>query len=136
MSLHQSIVWIDAQEARISHMEKELRDESTILALDTHSAPIQTAGIEGPPEASDGFFHQVARALDTADEILIVGPSATKVEFVNYLHKNEHSIDPRILGIEAINYPNDSELAAFAKLYFTVGGPCRAGNGSKFGKAD
>ena len=76
------------------------------------------------------YFYRVARALDIADEILVVGPSETKTEFVNYMHKNEHSIDPRILGVETIAHPTDLQLAAFAKLYFTVGGPRRTGNGN------
>ena len=71
------------------------------------------------------------RALDTADEILIVGPCDVKLEFVKYMHKNDHVIDPRILGVETLAHLNDSELAGSAKLYFTVGGPLRTGNGSR-----
>jgi hypothetical protein len=65
-----------------------------------------------------------------AHEILIVGPSATKLEFVKYMHKNDHAIDPRILGVETIGKPDAAELAGLAKLYFKCGGPLRSGNGS------
>lgn len=47
-------------------------------------------------------FERVARALDAADEILIVGPCATKGEFVMYMHINDHAIDRRILGVETV----------------------------------
>ena len=67
--------------------------------------------------------HEVARALDVADEILIVGPSAAKLEFVKYMNKNEHALDPRILGVETVEHPSDKRLIDFATLYFKGRGP-------------
>jgi hypothetical protein len=136
MTCHQTIVWIDAQEACILRMKNGLEHESTIHAKVGHEASLGSAS--GASEAADpnGYFHRVARALDIADEILIVGPSETKVDFTTYMHKNEHAIDPRILGMETIAHPTDLQLTAFAKLYFTVGGPRRSGNGSGQAKAD
>lgn len=112
-------------EARILRMEEGLHHELTIHALDMQDAPKPPVGDGDTTDNSNDYFQQVARALDRSDEILIVGPSATKDEFVKYMHKNDHSIDPRILGIETIAHPNDSQLAGFAKLYFTLGGPRR-----------
>lgn len=135
MSCHQAIVWIDSSEAFILRMGQVLKHESTIVAdTDTVSsfgalAATRTKGLAG--EESADYFHRVARALDVADEILIVGPSATKLEFVKYMHKDDHALDPRILGVETIANHTDSELAAFAKLYFAGSGPRRSGNGSR-----
>ena len=113
------------------HVDEGIHDDSTIHAPDIHDAPAPPEGTGGTIAESSPYFQQVARALDTADEILIVGPCATKLEFAKYMHKNDHAIDPRILGVETIAHLNDNELAGFAKLYFTVGGPLRAGNGSR-----
>jgi hypothetical protein len=44
---------------------------------------------------------------------------------------DDHAIDPRILGLETIAQLNDSALAGFAKLYFTVGGPLRASHAQR-----
>ena len=136
MSLHQSIVWIEAKQARISRVEKGLHHESTIVAPDSQDIPTQLASNDGSSNEADGFFRQVARALDTADEILIVGPSSTKLEFVKYMHKNDHAFDPRILGVETIDHPDDSRISGYAKLYFTEGGPRRSGNGSGYKGTD
>jgi stalled ribosome rescue protein Dom34 len=132
VSLHQAIVWIDDNEARIMRVDEGIHHDSTIHAPNNHDAPKQPAGNGGVADDSHMFFEQVARALDSADEILIVGPSATKEAFVKFMHKNDHTIDPRILGVETITHPDDKELAGFAKLYFTVGGPRRTGNGSGY----
>ena len=116
MSLHQTIAWIEEREARILRVEKGLHHVSTIVAPSSQDIPKQLASNDGATAEENGFFHQVARALDTADEILVVGPSATKLEFVKYMHKNDHAYDPRILGVETIDNPNDIKLASYAKL--------------------
>jgi len=130
VNVRQTIVWIDAQEARIMRVDKGVHHDSTIHAADTRHASEGPNGNEGTAGDSNPFFQQVARALDAADEILVVGPCATKVAFVKYMHKNDHAIDPRILGVETVAQLDDEALAGFAKLYFTVGGPRRNANGS------
>ena len=130
--MHQAIVWIDAQEARIMHVQEGIHYDSTIHAPVTLYTSTGHTDNEATTHDPNTFFEQVARALDPADEILIVGPCGTKAEFVKYMHKNDHSIDPRILGVETVTKLNDEALDGFAKLYFTVGGPRRNGNGSGY----
>lgn len=113
-------------------VDEGLHHDSTIVAPNSQDMPRQLASNDGATVEEDGFFHEVARALETADEILIVGPSATKLEFVKYMHKSDHSFDPRILGVETIDNPNDHKLVGYAKLYFTEGGPRRSGHGSGY----
>lgn len=128
VGLNQSIVWIDEKEARILSVDNGLSQKATIPALEVSAqAAVSVADTNSP----SGFFCRVARALDWADEIVIVGPSSTKDDFVKYMHKNDHAVDPRILGSESIAHPNDSDLLGFAKLYFEVGVPVRSGNGTQ-----
>ena len=134
VNTHQAIVWIDAQEARIMHVEGGIHYDSTIHAPNALHTSMGHNGNEATNHDPNTFFEQVARALDAADEILIVGPCATKGEFVKYMHKNDHAIDPRILGVETVAKLNDEALDGFAKLYFTVGGPRRNGNESGTGQ--
>ena len=130
MTVNQSIVWIDDKEARVLSVEGALRHKSTIHAP-LEQVPPQPPALNGDTiDDSHTYFFQVARALDWADEILIVGPSNTKVAFLKYMHKDNHAIDPRILGSETIANPTDIELQGFAKLYFTIGGPRRISSGS------
>jgi stalled ribosome rescue protein Dom34 len=131
MSIYQSIVWIDEMEAHLFRMDNGLRHESTI---DARNEPVTSSILtrsSGEQSEMDIFFFQVARALDKADEILVVGPSTIKSGFVKYMNQNDHARDPRILGVETISHPGDSILVGFAKLYFTNG--CarrRPGSGS------
>jgi len=130
MGLHQTIAWIEENQARILRVDKGLHHEPTIVARGPPIPAESLASRESVLENDAGYFQRVARALDTADEILVVGPCAIKLEFVKYMHKNDHAFDPRILGVETVDNPNDARLEGYAKLYFTEGGPRRAGNGS------
>lgn len=128
MFLYQVIVWIDEKEARILRFSNGIEHQ---LTIDAHAGALA----DNERGAGDNaFFERVARALDIADEILIVGPAVTKDEFLRFMHKNEHSADPRILGVETIEEPTESNLSAYTKLYFANGTSYRAkrprGNGS------
>ena len=118
MSALKSIVWIDHQEARILRVESEIVHASTIYAPEQGQMTEPVRDPEHQVDEADRFFHEVARALDLADEILVVGPSSAKLEFVKYMNRNDHAIDPRILGVETVNQSDDGRLMAFAKLYF------------------
>lgn len=123
MNAHQSVVWIDHQEARILGVESEILHVSTIYRSSRSQPPGVAPGTGEQAADQNRFFHAVARALDVSDEILVVGPSTAKLEFVAYMNKNDHALDPRILGVETVDHPADGRLAAYAKLYFKVRGP-------------
>jgi|GEM_PF-2246377 len=122
MSMRQTIVWIDAREAQILRVELGVRYESSIAAPDGEQW-------QGQP---DVFFEQIATALATADELLVVGPSALKHEFVKYMHGRCHGVDSRILGVEAVNNPDDDQITGYANVYFTECTPGRSGQGSGY----
>jgi stalled ribosome rescue protein Dom34 len=111
-------VWIDHHEAKIFHVAPEtfdvavhrpdhlIRRHSTVTAEHAHPAEIQR------------FFHEVAQALANVDEILVVGPGSAKLELIKYVHKHDHALEPRIIGVETADHPTDGQLAAHVRRYF------------------
>jgi stalled ribosome rescue protein Dom34 len=118
MSLH-AAVWIDHQEARIFHVEAERFDESTLHAPH-HVArhPRSQTSDQHPPEEERKFYGEVAHALAGAHQVLVVGPSTAKLHFLNYVHKHDPALEPRIVGIETVDHPTDRQLAAYVRHYF------------------
>ena len=116
---HHAAVWIDQKEARIFHVQAESFDESTLHAPH-HVArhPKSQTSDKHHPEEEQRFFHEVAQALEAANEILVLGPSTAKLHFLNYVHKHNAAMRPRIVGVETVDHPTDKQLAAYVRDYF------------------
>lgn len=120
MSRH-AAVWIDHKEARVFSIHPENADETTVMApLHNvhHKHPTGPEGAREHPDDAKRFFHEVARALEGSEEILVVGPGAAKLEFLRYVHRHEHKLESTIVGIETVDHPTDGQLVAYAKTYF------------------
>ena len=112
-------VWIDHHEARIFHLDPEQIEETTVKAAHhLHHKHPKGEGTHEHPEDTKRFFHEVASKLEGTEEILVVGPSSAKLEFIRYVHKHDHAVEPRIVGVETVDHPTDGQLVAHAKAYF------------------
>lgn len=118
MSHVHATVWIDHQEAKIFHMGADA--EASIVHAPHHHVrkhPSVTAEKRHPADA-DHFYHDVAKALEGATEILVVGPAKAKLEFIKHVHKHDHALEPKIVGVETVDHPTDGELLKYARSYF------------------
>jgi stalled ribosome rescue protein Dom34 len=121
-----AVVWIDHQEARILEVNGETIDYSIVTAPGPHlhrHANEQEMRVRNHPEDQHRFFHQVAQALEGHGQILIVGPSKTKVHFLHYVQQRERGLAPRIVGIEAADHPTDAQLVAHLRRHFHESSP-------------
>jgi len=116
MTVRHVAVWIDHKQAKIFHVEPEGFDAKTIEA--PHHHVTRKAEEQGHHAGSERFFHDVAVALKDAEEILVVGPAATKLDFVRHLHKHDAEIERRVLGLETLDHPTDGQLASYVRHYF------------------
>lgn len=119
MSKHVA-VWIDHREARVFHFNPDQVAEQTLKA----HRPVHHQHMRGPdgaqahPEDDRKYFHEVARAIDDAHDILIVGPSTAKLQFIRYVHQHEPALEPKIVGVETVDHPTDGQIIAYAVKYF------------------
>ena len=113
-------VWIDHREARIFHVDPDRVDEETLKAHRPvhHNHPLGVDGVQAHPEDDRKFFTEVARAIEAADSVLVVGPSTAKLQFIKYIHQHEKAMVPKIVGVETVDHPTDRQIIAYAKKYF------------------
>ena len=121
-------VWIDHKEARVFHVQPETVghaqpeaiDETTILSPQhlIHRHPKGRGDAKEHPDDAQRFFREVARSLESADAILIVGPSSAKLEFLRYLQAHDQKLQTKVAGIETLDHPTDGEILAYARRYF------------------
>ncbi len=119
MSHRHAAVWIDQQEAKIFHIDRESVDATTVHAPQhhVHRHPTVTAERSHPADA-EHFYHEVAKALEGAEEILVVGPAKAKLEFIKHVHKHDHTLAPKIIGVETVDHPTDGQLLKYVRGYF------------------
>ena len=126
MTVHRhAAVFIDHHEAKIYHVDLIGFDEKTIASPHAHVHRHPKGGAEKHEHPDDlaRFFADVAAALKDAEQILLVGPSTAKLQFVNYIEENERALAAKIVGVETLDHPSDRQLVAYAKKYFHVPEP-------------
>jgi len=114
-------IWMDHNEARIFHVAGSGFDEATVAAPNHHvhrHPKDQETRTHNHPDDEHRFFHEVAGKLAGADQILLVGPSVTKLHFIRYLHKHDAALEARIVGVETADHPTDRQLVAHVRAYF------------------
>ena len=119
MTHSHSVLWIDQHEAKIFRFDAETFSASHIESPHRHvrKHPQVTAERSHPTDAQH-YFHEVAQALEGAEEILVVGPSTAKLEFIKHVPKHDHALEPKIVGVETVDHPTDRQLVAYARTYF------------------
>jgi stalled ribosome rescue protein Dom34 len=117
---HHVAVWLDHEEARVFRIAKDTFEESTLRDPHHHvRRDTSRQAVDGKhPDDPKAFFHDVARTLDEADEVLVVGPSTAKLQFIKYAHAHDPKLVQRIVGVETVDHPTDPQLAALARRYF------------------
>lgn len=126
MTVHRhAAVFIDHHEAKIYHVDLDSFDERAIASphMHVHRHPKGAAEKREHPEDLNQFFGDVASALKDAEEILLVGPSTAKLQFIHYAHANDRALASKIVGVETVDHPTDGQLVAYAKKYFHVAEP-------------
>jgi stalled ribosome rescue protein Dom34 len=119
--MRQMAVWMDSEEAKIFHVEAASFDEATVHSPNHHvhrHPKDQETRTHNHPDDEHRFFQAVAAALAGADQVLVMGPSVTKLRFIRYAQKHDPALEPRIVGVETADHPTDRQLVAHVRQYF------------------
>jgi stalled ribosome rescue protein Dom34 len=119
--MKQMAVWIDHNEAKVFHVTADAFDEKSVLSPNHHvhrHPKDMDSRIHNHPDDEHRFFHQLVDVLADADQVLLLGPSVTKLHFLRYVQKHHLTLEPRIVGIETADHPTDRQLVAHVRQYF------------------
>ena len=116
-------VWIDHTEAHVFCLDPSSFSASTVeAAARTPTDPQLEASLRNHADDEPRFFRDVLRALGSAEEILVVGPSSAKVSFVDFVHEQAPAV--LVVGMETVDDPTAEQLAGYVRQYFAkVGTP-------------
>jgi len=116
-----AIVWIDQKEARIFEVGGEKTGGEVVHSPGPHihrHANEADLRVRNHPDDEARFFGEVALALRDHGQVLLVGPSMTKLHFFKFVQKHDHPLGARIVGIESADHPSDAQLVAHLRHYF------------------
>jgi stalled ribosome rescue protein Dom34 len=117
----QVAVWMDGEEARVFHVGARGLDESTIHSPTHHvhrHPKDQLTRTHNHPDDEHRFFRALGETLKDADQLLILGPSMTKLLFLRYLQESDPLLGARVVGLETADHPTDRQIAAHVRDYF------------------
>lgn len=124
MKTFHAAVWLDHNEARIFHIEKDRFDETVIHPEKPHRHLHRKSGpgaVSGRRFTGDpAFYEEITKSLAESEEILVLGPSTAKLELLKHMQKHNHGVSDRVLGVETVDHPSDRQIVAYARHYFEV----------------
>jgi stalled ribosome rescue protein Dom34 len=114
-------LWIDHQQAKIFHVDLEGFDERSVQSPHHHVHRHPKSGdTHQHPDDAVHFFGDVAKALADVEQVLVLGPSTAKLQFIRYLHAHDRALEAKVVGVESSDHPTDGQLLAHVKQYFHV----------------
>jgi stalled ribosome rescue protein Dom34 len=119
--MSQIAVWIDHDEAKVFHVDAETFDEATVRSPNHHvhrHPKDKDTRTHNHPDDEHRFFEEVAGKLGDAAQILLVGPSVTKLHFLRYLQKHDPALEQKVVGVESADHPTDRQLVAHLRQHF------------------
>jgi len=129
MSIRHAAVWLDHEEAKVFHVDPESFERSELHVTHHLHHPHKTGGhaqLHRSVAEDHPFFDEIAKHLADAEEILVVGPANTKLEFVKFVKERHKDLARKIVGVEPSDHPTDGQLVAHVRKYFLAADRMRA----------
>jgi hypothetical protein len=119
--MRQRAIWLDQNEARIFHVEAASAGEDTIWAAHRHvhrHPKAEETSTHNHPSDEARFFDAVIAGVADGEEILLMGPSVTKIHLLRYAQKHAPAAAACVVGLETADHPTDRQLVAHIRHYF------------------
>lgn len=119
-----AVIWIDHHVAKIFHFNASEAEQQTLLpenpAMHVHHKS-NTIG-SGHETLGQDFLHEIATAVASAGEVLIIGPGTAKTELNKHITQHDPELKKRVMGVETVDHPSDGQIVAYARTYFKSAG--------------
>lgn len=109
------VVWLDRNEARIFHLERDLGLRETVRAMKirAHHKDGHVRAQDNPP-----YFAEIAEFLRNTKEVLLAGPGPEKMAFHAWLQQHQPQLAARVLEVMAMDHASNGEIVDAARRFF------------------
>lgn len=113
-----TVLWLDRQHAFLHvFTETGIVEVKKYVAHHTDHHTHALDAFDAQREEST-FFRDLAKGLEGADKVLILGPGMAKYHLRSYLMEQWPMVARRIDRVESSDHPTEAQIAAIAKAYF------------------
>ncbi|HEY1695062.1 MAG TPA: hypothetical protein VGG39_23000 [Polyangiaceae bacterium] len=115
-------VWLDHHEARVFHVDLDGFDEQTLRSPQhhVHRHPKGASEPHDHPQDEQHFFAAIAKALASAESILVLGPTTAKAELLRYVHDHAPALAGKVVGVETSDHPTDAQIVEHVRAHFRI----------------
>lgn len=117
MSAQHALVFIDHDHAKVFLVDRA-DPQGASLKQQAHHKTSTKHKTDGKAQHDHHLFDEVIKAMHGIEEILVVGPGTAKSELVHHIEKTARHLQPKLVGVEAVDHPTDAQLVALAKKKF------------------
>lgn len=113
------VVWLDQEHARIFQFSNEKMERTQLRArhTDHHTHRPDSLDHQNHERA---FFALLSTHLESAGQLLILGPGLAKNHFQKFLIENIPTLAKAVVGCEDSDHPSDGQIASLARKFFRL----------------
>ena len=111
------VVWMDSEHAKIFKISANGIEKKSLKHHETH--PIGAHHDNHKHNAEERFFHEVAQAVGSPEELLVFGAGMAKTHFHSHLKNHHHAnLEKSLVGVEALDQLTDNQILEAARKFF------------------
>ena len=108
------VVWLDRAHAKVYSMGQDHKSLSLKWSKPDH----HTHRHDAKDDVSQAFYHEVAKSIGDAIEVLVVGPGQAKSQFKHHLEQHDAPLAKKVVAYEAADHPTEGQLLDHARRFF------------------
>lgn len=112
-----AVVWIDREHAQLYLLSNDKMERRKFEHHHKENHRHVRDSVEKNKE-EQGLFHEVGKAVEGKDQILILGPGVAKHHFRNFLMEQMPMVAKKVAGVETVDHPSDGQIAAMARKFY------------------
>lgn len=118
MPRNHAVIWIDHKEAHVFFFDKSKNEIIRSNSPHPHLHHKANEIGSGNTPLDTKFFKDVIESVAIVNQILIIGPSSAKIEFLKYASKHAPRTAENIVAVETVDHPTDPQVIRYANKYF------------------
>lgn len=110
------IIWMDSEKAQVFGLNTSGIEKSNLKKSGGSHQSSDNDNVND--EQLKHFYHDLTSKISDAEQLLIMGPGASKTHFKTYLDDHAARLSKNVVGVENSDHPTDNQILEAGKGFF------------------